>query len=216
MANRDVRLIDVERPNLYRQMFPYSEFPKVVFDHEPVDYDIPEDIWITDTTFRDGQQARPPYKPEQVLRIYDLLHEIDGGSGLIRQCEFFLYSDRDRKAVELCKERGYKFPEITGWIRAVEEDFKLVSQMGLKETGILTSASDYHIFLKLRKTRAQAAGAYLDIAKASLDNGVIPRCHFEDITRADYEGFVLPFAAQLMKLAEEYKKPVKIRLCDTL
>jgi isopropylmalate/homocitrate/citramalate synthase len=58
--------------------------------------------------------------------------------------------------------------------------------------------------------------AYLDSAKAALDNGVIPRCHFEDITRADYEGFVLPFAAALMKLAEEYKKPVKIRLCDTL
>ena len=70
----------------------------------------PTDIWITDTTFRDGQQARPPYKPEQVLRIYDLLHEIDGGTGLIRQCEFFLYSDRDRKAVELCKARGYKYP----------------------------------------------------------------------------------------------------------
>src|SRR4030065_92953 len=193
-------------------MFPYIEFPKVIFDEQKVARDIPERIWITDTTFRDGQQARPPYTPEQVLRIYDLLHEIDGDTGLIRQCEFFLYSKRDRKAVELCMERGYKFPEITGWIRAVAEDFKLVSQMGLKETGILTSASDYHIFLKLRKTRAQAAGAYLDIAKAALDSGVIPRCHFEDITRADYDGFVLPFAASLMKLAEEYDKPVKIRL----
>jgi isopropylmalate/homocitrate/citramalate synthase len=216
MVEKTYELIDTEKPNLYREIFPYTEFPKVIFDNQTVDYNLPDEIWITDTTFRDGQQARPPYTPEQILRIYDLLHEIDGGTGLIRQCEFFLYSKRDRKAVELCKERGYKFPEITGWIRAVAEDFKLVSQMGLKETGILTSASDYHIFLKLRKTRAQAAGAYLDIAKASLDNGVIPRCHFEDITRADYEGFVLPFAAQLMKLAEEYKKPVKIRLCDTL
>jgi len=86
----------------------------------------------------------------------------------------------------------------------------------LSETGILTSASDYHIFLKLGKTRGQAMNAYLDIVKASLDSGVIPRCHFEDITRADYEGFVLPFAAELKKLAEQYDKPVKIRLCDTL
>jgi isopropylmalate/homocitrate/citramalate synthase len=210
------KLIDVEKPNLYRDIFPYSEFPKLVFDDHQVEYEIPENIWITDTTFRDGQQARPPYKPEQILRIYDLLHEIDGGTGLIRQCEFFLYSERDRQAVELCKERGYKYPEITGWIRAVAADFKLVSQMGLAETGILTSASDYHIFLKLRKTRAQAMAAYLDIARAALDNGVIPRCHFEDITRADYEGFVLPFAAELMKLGDEYGKPVKIRLCDTL
>jgi len=215
-VNKNFKLVDVGKPNLYRQTFPYTEFPGVIFDGEKVEYDIPENIWITDTTFRDGQQARPPYKPEQILRIYDLLHEIDGGTGLIRQCEFFLYSDRDREAVELCKERDYKYPEVTGWIRAVAADFKLVSQMGLAETGILASASDYHIFLKLRKTRAQAMNAYLDIAKAALDNGVIPRCHFEDITRADYDGFVLPFAAELMRLAEEYDKPVKIRLCDTL
>lgn len=216
MANKNPKLVDVGKPNLHRQIFPYTEFPTVVFDGEKVDYDIPEEIWITDTTFRDGQQARPPYKPEQILRIYDLLHEIDGGTGLIRQCEFFLYSERDRQAVELCKDRGYQFPKITGWIRAVPADFKLVTQMGLAETGILTSASDYHIFLKLRKTRVQALNAYLDVARAALDNGVVPRCHFEDITRADYDGFVLPFAAELMKLSKEYDNPVKIRLCDTL
>jgi len=216
MAKKNPKLVDVREPNLYRETFPYTEFPKVVFDNQTVDYDIPEKIWITDTSFRDGQQARPPYMAEQILRIYDFLHEIDGGTGLIRQCEFFLYSERDRKAVELCKERGYRFPKVTGWIRAVAADFKLVSQMGLSETGILTSASDYHIFLKLRKTRLQAMNGYLDIAKAALDSGVIPRCHFEDVTRADYEGFVLPFAAALMELAKEYNKPVKIRLCDTL
>jgi len=216
MTDKNPELVNVEKPNLYREIFPYTEFPRVAFDNQQVEYDIPDKIWITDTTFRDGQQARPPYTPEQILRIYDLLHQIDGGTGLIRQCEFFLYSNRDRKAVELCRERGYRFPEITGWIRAVAADFKRVTEMGLTETGILTSASDYHIFLKLRKTRAQVMDAYLDIVRAALDNGVIPRCHFEDITRADYEGFVLPFATQLMKLAEEYKKPVKIRLCDTL
>ncbi len=216
MTDKNPKLVDVEKPNLYRQIFPYTEFPKVIFDNQKVEYDIPDKIWITDTTFRDGQQARPPYTPEQILKVYDLLHKIDGGTGLIRQCEFFLYSERDRKAVELCKARDYKFPEITGWIRAVPADFKLVSQMGLSETGILTSASDYHIFLKLRKTRTQAMNVYLDIVKAALDNGVIPRCHFEDVTRADYEGFVLPFAAELMKLAKRYNKPVKIRLCDTL
>ncbi len=209
-------LNNVERPNLFREAFPYSEFPKVSFDNDLVPYDMPENIWITDTTFRDGQQARPPYTPEQILKIYDFMHEIDGGTGLIRQCEFFLYSKRDRKAVELCKERGYEFPQITGWIRAVESDFRYVTDMGLAETGILTSASDYHVFLKLRKTRAQALAGYLDIVKAALDKGVIPRCHFEDITRADYDGFILPFAAELMDLAKKYDSPVKIRLCDTL
>jgi len=216
MTKRLPKLVNVSEPNLYRRIFPYSEFPKVVLDNETVPLDVPEKIWITDTTFRDGQQARPPYTPEQILRIYDLLHKIDGGTGLIRQCEFFLYSDRDRKAVELCRQRSYRYPEITGWIRAVAADFKLVKQMGLTETGILTSASDYHIFLKLRKTRAQAMDGYLAVVKAALDNAVMPRCHFEDVTRADYDGFVLPFAAELMKLADEYKSVVKLRLCDTL
>lgn len=216
MAKKTPKLVDVPKPNLYRDVFPYTEFPKVVFDDDSVEFDIPDNIWITDTTFRDGQQARPPYTPKQILRVYDLLSAIDGGTGLIRQCEFFLYSKRDREAVELCKERGYKYPEITGWIRAVPADFKLVTQMGLTETGILTSVSDYHIFFKLRSTRAQTMEKYLYVAKAALDSGVIPRCHFEDITRADYDGFVLPFAAKLLKLAEQYSSKVKIRLCDTL
>jgi len=216
MTMKKIKLDDVQRPNLYREVFPYTEFPRVEFDGDIVPLNTPEKIWITDTTFRDGQQARPPYTPEQILKIFDFFHEIDGGTGLIHQSEFFLYSDRDRKAVELCKDRGYEFPQITGWIRAVASDFKLVKEMGLAETGILTSASDYHIFLKLRKTREQALNAYLDVVKTALDSGIIPRCHFEDVTRADYEGFVLPFASELMALAQEYKTMVKIRLCDTL
>jgi len=216
MAKKKYELIDVSKPNFYRETFPYYQFPKVEFEQEGVDYELPDDVWITDTTFRDGQQARPPYTAEQILHIYDLLHQIDQGTGLIRQCEFFLYSDRDRKAVELCKSRGYEYPQITGWIRAVPKDFKLVTRMGLKETGILTSASDYHIFLKLKKTRSQAMKGYLEVVKAALDHDVIPRCHFEDVTRADFEGFVLPFTEELMELSEKYDKPVKIRLCDTL
>ena len=216
MSKKEVKLDDVAKPNLYREIFPYHEFPKVELDESSVELDTPKEVWITDTTFRDGQQSRPPYTPEQILRVFDLLHEIDGGTGLIRQSEFFLYSERDRKAVELCQKRGYEFPQVTGWIRAVESDFKLVSEIGLAETGILTSVSDYHIFLKLRKTRAQAMDGYLKVARAALEQGVIPRCHLEDITRADVDGFILPFAVELMKLAEEYKSTVKIRLCDTL
>jgi isopropylmalate/homocitrate/citramalate synthase len=216
MDLKTIQLQDIDQPQLYRDIFPYSTFPKMEFESSTVPMNIPDKVWITDTTFRDGQQARAPYSPEQVLKIFDFLHDINGGTDLIRQSEFFLYSDRDRKAVELCKERGYDFPEITGWIRATPSDFRYVTQMGLKETGILTSASDYHIFLKLKKTRSQAMQSYLDIVKAALDNGIRPRCHMEDITRADYNGFVLPFAARLMELSKQYKVPIKLRLCDTL
>jgi isopropylmalate/homocitrate/citramalate synthase len=153
---------------------------------------------------------------EQIVDLYDMLHKLGGTNGVIRQCEFFLYSEKDKEAVKKCQERAYRYPEITGWIRAVKEDFRLVKEMGLKETGILTSVSDYHIFLKLKKNRRVVLREYLSIVSAALDLGIVPRCHFEDVTRADIYGFCVPFAQDIMRLSEEAKLPVKIRLCDTL
>lgn len=57
---------------------------------------------------------------------------------------------------------------------------------------------------------------YLDIVKSALEEGIVPRCHFEDITRADFYGFVVPFARELMKLSKQANIPIKIRACDTL
>lgn len=207
---------EVAEPNLYRDTFAYEQLPRAFYDNQSVPMDLPEDIWITDTTFRDGQQARAPFAVEQVVQLYELLHKLDGGAGLIRQSEFFLYSQRDRQAVRRCQELGYQFPEVTGWIRAVKSDFELVKQMQLAETGILTSCSDHHIFLKLRKSRSQALAMYLDAAKAALDAGVKPRCHFEDVTRADLYGFVLPLASELLNLGQQYGVKVKMRMCDTM
>ena len=209
-------LQEVPEANLFRDTFPYVEVPRIAFDHRRVPMLPAEEIWITDTTFRDGQQARPPYSAEQIVQLYKLLHELGGPHGLIRQSEFFLYSAKDKEAVRRCLELGFRHPEITGWIRATPADFKLVKDMGLRETGILTSCSDYHIFLKLRKSRREALDAYLAVVRAAIEAEIIPRCHFEDITRADFLGFVVPFAQELMKLAEESGRPVKIRVCDTL
>ncbi len=211
-----IALVTHDKPELFREQFPYSQVPKILFDEKTVPMAPPEKIWITDTTFRDGQQARPPYKPEQILHIFDLLHRLGGPEGVIRQSEFFLYSDRDRESVEACIDRKYPYPEVTGWIRANEEDFRLVKKYGLKETGILTSVSDYHIYLKLKSDRKKVLESYLRIVSKSLEEGIIPRCHFEDITRADIYGFCLPFAQELLKLSGESGIPIKIRLCDTM
>ncbi|MBN1255168.1 MAG: histone-lysine N-methyltransferase [Deltaproteobacteria bacterium] len=210
------QLQDVGEPNLFRDVFPYEEVCRVEFDHRVELIDPPEEIFITDTTFRDGQQARPPYTVQQIVDLYDMLHRLGGPNGVIRQTEFFLYSDRDKEAVQHCFAKGYRYPEVTGWIRANKDDFKLVREMGLKETGILTSVSDYHIFLKLGKNRRTAMIDYLRVVEAALAEGVKPRCHFEDITRADIYGFVVPLAQELMRLAQEGGMTVKIRLCDTL
>lgn len=197
-------------------MFPYSETPKIAFNYRHVPANMPDDIYITDTSFRDGQQSRAPYTTDQMVHIFKLLHKLGGDNGMIRQTEFFVYSKKDRLALEKCMELGYKFPEITTWIRANKKDFDMVKSIGVKETGILVSCSDYHIFHKMGLTRKQALDKYLGIVKECINAGLRPRCHFEDITRADFYGFVVPFASQLMQISQECHIPIKVRACDTL
>ncbi|MBP5185191.1 MAG: 2-isopropylmalate synthase [Lachnospiraceae bacterium] len=209
-------LVEVDEPNTFRNLFPYTEIPKIAFNDRVVPHNMPDEIWITDTTFRDGQQSRAPYTSEQIVKIYDYLHKLGGPKGLIRQSEFFLYSKKDRDAVYKCMERGYEFPEVTSWIRASKKDFELVKSLGMKETGILVSCSDYHIFYKMHMTRKQALDHYLGVVRECLETGVAPRCHLEDITRSDIYGFVIPFCFELTKLGIEYGIPVKIRACDTM
>ena len=209
-------LNDVKDPNLYRDVYPYDEIPKVTFNHTRVPIRMPDDIFITDTSFRDGQQSRAPYTVDQMVTLYEMLHRLGGPQGKIRQSEFFLYSKKDREAVYRCLELDYEFPEITAWIRANKDDFQLVPEMGLKETGILVSCSDYHIFKKLKMTRKEAFDHYLGIVKQALEVGIIPRCHLEDITRADFYGFVVPFAMALKALSNESGVPIKVRACDTM
>jgi citrate (Re)-synthase len=227
---KEYPLRDIAEPNLLKELFPYSLPPLIRFEApikeiiagKEVEFDprsvIARDIHITDTTFRDGQQSRPPYKKEQMVHIFKLLSKLGGPNGIVRQIEYFLYTINDRETIDACRSLNLRYPEITGWIRANIADFRLVKEMGLKETGMLTSCSDYHIFLKQKQTRQQAMDQYLEVVEAALENGIRPRCHLEDVTRADMPGFVIPFVQRLERLTE--KQPdhlkVKIRLCDTM
>ena len=210
------QLQDIEEPNLYREIYTYTEIPKVPFNHRRVPLGMPAEIWITDTSFRDGMQSQAPYSPKQIVDLYKLLNKLGGPKGIIRATEFFVYSEQDRKALHACQELGLEFPEITTWIRASLEDFKLVKDLGIKETGILVSCSDYHIFKKLGMSRGQAMDHYLKTIHAALEMGIRPRCHFEDITRADFYGFVVPFVNAIQAMSREAGIPVKIRACDTM
>lgn len=203
-------------PDYLRDQFPYILPPITYFERDAVSLDPAPAIWITDTTFRDGQQSRAPYTPEQIAHLFDLLHRLGGPEGMIRQSEFFLYTAKDREAVERCQELDHRFPEITGWIRATMADYELVRAAGLRETGILTSISDYHIFKKLGSDRETVLNGYLEVVDTALADGVIPRCHIEDSTRADAYGVVLPFVQALMERGRQAGIQVKVRFPDTL
>ena len=209
-------LQDVTEPNLYREVYPYTDVPRIPFNHRRVPIGMPQDIWITDTSFRDGQQSVEPYTVKQIVDLFKLMSRLSGPYGIVRQTEFFVYSQKDREALQKCQELGLKFPEITTWIRASREDFKLVKDLGIRETGILVSCSDYHIFKKMKMTRKQCMEYYLQTVCDAFEAGVMPRCHLEDITRADFYGFVVPFVNELMKLSKQAGIPVRIRACDTM
>ncbi len=224
-------LVDTTEPNLLEDVYPYDLPPLIQFegpavetiDGRAVEFDLgavkDRPIYITDTTFRDGQQARPPYTIDQMVHIYDLMARISGPGGVVRQTEFFLYTKNDRETLDRCRALGHTYPECTGWIRAVKGDFRLVKEAGLAESGMLTSSSDYHIFHKLKfKSRKECMDSYCEVVDAALEAGVRPRCHLEDVTRADIDGFVLPFVDRLMEMSRGVpeEQTVKIRLCDTM
>lgn len=216
LKSPDLKVKDVKEPNLMKDIFPYDEVPRILFDYKDVPARLPKEIFVTDTTFRDGQQGYAPFTVDQIVKLYDYLHEMGGSKGVVRFSEFFLYSKTDREAVKQCLDRGYEYPKVTGWIRASKDDFELLKSMKLEETGILASISDYHIFYKFNQSRSQVIEKYLSIVEECLKNGIVCRCHLEDITRADIEKVVLPFVKSVMRLSEKYKTAVKIRVCDTL
>jgi isopropylmalate/homocitrate/citramalate synthase len=205
-------VVDPSQPNLLRDDFPYTRIPPMRFAPEPVPMARPDSIWITDTTFRDGQQARAPYTLEQIVHLYDLLASM--GGPLIRQTELFAYTPLDREAIAACRQRPG--PEVTTWMRASLDDLEAVKATGVKETGILASASDYHIYLKMNRTRRQAAEDYARVVQAVVDAGIRPRIHLEDLTRADLDGFVAPLVESLQNIGRRAGLPVKFRLCDTM
>ena len=98
MTNRyQYSLQDVAEPNLYRELYDYESIPKVAFNMRHVPENMPDEIWMTDTTFRDGQQSVSPFTVEQIVHLYSLMHRLGGPKGLIRQSEFFCTPIRTRK-----------------------------------------------------------------------------------------------------------------------
>lgn len=213
---KEYKLVNPKKPELFREIFPYTKICSVPFEKNVIQVQPAKKFRISDTTLRDGQQARPPYTTEQVGIIFDFLHRLSGPNGIITHSEFFIYTKRDREALEHCRSKGYSFPRITSWIRANKSDFSLVKSMEIEETGILTSVSDYHIYLKLGWDRKEAFSQYIGMVDTALAEGVVPRLHFEDITRADIYGFVVPMVQKIVQIMKDAKKPVKIRLCDTM
>ncbi|MBC2746626.1 MAG: isopropylmalate synthase [ANME-2 cluster archaeon] len=181
----------------------YDDLPKIKFPRG-------QDVFISDSTIRDGSQMPGVVMSKShKLQIFEYLHRIG-----IEKLETFLFNPRDKEAVRSMLDKGYEFPEVTGWARANPADIDLVLEMdGIEETGILMSVSDSHIIDKMGLPNREAAEEkYLDALQYAVDHGLRTRAHIEDMTRADNYGFVFPLVEKLIDIDPD----CIIRLCDTL
>jgi isopropylmalate/homocitrate/citramalate synthase len=215
------RVSSVSQPELFSDVFPENHVPRIHVEGERASF-LPESVWVTETTLRDGQQGGIPFTTEQAVRVYELMDRIGGPGHVIRQSEFFIYARSDRDAYLECwrrYEEGRARVEPTVWIRATPSDVQLLRGLPVREAGLLCSTSDYHTFFKFKPAgRTQAARTYLDAIRLTLDAGIRPRVHLEDITRAPWQGFLLPFLQTVEDLARPYGESLapRFRLSDTL
>ena len=96
-------LQNVQDPNLYRDIYPYSQVCRIPFDGQVEEAAFPGEVWITDTTFRDGMQARTPYTADQIVALYDLLHRLGGESG---RADADVVRDAEGRMVRSCLREG--------------------------------------------------------------------------------------------------------------
>ncbi|MGQ9781400.1 MAG: homocitrate synthase/isopropylmalate synthase family protein [Nitrososphaeria archaeon] len=202
--------IPAEERNYFRDIFPF-ETPPLARYRKPIG-----NIWITDTTLRDGQQGWKTFSVEESLKIYEVLNAISGKKGVIKTTELFLYTKKDREVIRKIKGLGFEYPKPVGWIRSTMNDAEMVIEEKLEESTLLCSISDYHIYSKFNMDRSKVLEKYLEIAEHLLKNGIIPKCTLEDTTRSDIRNVVVPFVRKLVRLSEKYKIPVKIKIADTL
>src|SRR5579884_4248355 len=205
-------------PEYFLDAYPRDGFPVYEWDERPAT--MPQEAWTTETTHRDGQQGGLPLSTESSLAIYDFLCRFTGDSGAIRQAEFFVYRPSDRAALEGALERYRSGAPIepTTWIRATAKDVELIRRLGVRETGMLASASDYHTFHKFAPGgRNQAAQTYLEAVRLTLEAGIRPRLHLEDATRAPMD-FMHPFIDAVLDMSTAYSHELrpKFRICDTM
>jgi len=207
-----------EARDYFPDQFPEGRFPSYGWIRRPTSF--PAAAWTTETTHRDGQQGGLPLTTEQSVRIYDLLCRFTGNSGAIRQAEFFIYRKQDLDGFRAAQERHAAGAPIepTTWIRAAAKDVKLIQSLGVRESGLLASISDFHVFHKFHPGgRIQAANIYLEAVQLAFDAGIRPRLHLEDASRAAID-FIRYFVGTVLEKAARYPDSLrpKFRICDTL
>ncbi len=166
-----------------------------------------DNVWITDTTLRDGEQAAGvAFTTQEKVEIAVLLDQ--AGVNEI-ECGIPAMGGAERDAVKAIASLGTK-ARVSSWNRAVITDIQLSLDCGVGAVTISLPVSDFQINRKLGKSRhwiLTQLTAALDFAK---ENNLFVCVGAEDASRAD-EDFLTLFAQSAHDAGAD-----RLRFSDTL
>lgn len=166
-----------------------------------------KNIYIVDTTLRDGEQtAGVVFANQEKIRIAQLLdkigvHQIEAGIPVMGGDE----QETIKKIVNLKLKAS-----IMAWNRAVIKDIQESLRCGVDAVAISISTSDIHIKHKLKSTRDEVLERMIKAVEFTKREGVYISVNAEDASRSDMD-FLIQFASEAKKAGAD-----RLRYCDTV
>lgn len=166
-----------------------------------------KDIFIVDTTLRDGEQtAGVVFANREKVRIARLLDEI--GVPQIEAGVPVMGGDEKEAVRAICKS-GLK-ASIMGWNRPVIKDIEASIECGVDAVAISISTSDIHIKHKLNTTRQWVLEQMVEATRFAKKEGMQISVNAEDASRSDTD-FLIEFARAAKEAGAD-----RLRYCDTV
>ena len=166
-----------------------------------------KDIYIVDTTLRDGEQtAGVVFANEEKILIAELLEELG-----VDQLEVGIpaMGGDEKKAIKEIVKRNSK-SSIMAWNRAVISDINESIDCGVDAVAISISVSDIHIKHKLKTSREWVLENMVRSVEYAKKNGLYVSVNGEDASRAD-ENFLIEFMNTAKQAGAD-----RFRYCDTV
>lgn len=164
-------------------------------------------IYIVDTTLRDGEQtAGVVFANDEKVVIASMLADLG-----VDQLEVGIptMGGDEKEAIKAIVKRNLK-SSIMAWNRAVVSDIEESIDCGVDAVAISISVSDIHIKNKLRTSREWVLENMVKSVEFAKKNGLYVSVNGEDASRADKE-----FLVKFMKTAKEAGAD-RFRYCDTV
>lgn len=164
-------------------------------------------IFIVDTTLRDGEQtAGVVFANAEKIAIAEMLCELG-----VDQLEVGIptMGGDEKEAIKQIVKRNLNC-SIMAWNRAVISDIKESIDCGVDAVAISISVSDIHIKHKLKTSREWVINNMVKAVRFAKDNGLYVSVNGEDASRADL-GFLVQFIEEAKKAGAD-----RFRYCDTV